>query len=62
MKTNDARLAHEIKSRTDMAIGTFTKKKTHFTNKLDLNLRKKLVNCYFWSIVWYGHKIGYLEL
>jgi hypothetical protein len=25
-----------------------------FTSKLDLNLRKKLVNCYIWSIALYG--------
>ena len=27
---------------------------TFHTRKLDLNLRKKLVNCYIWSIVFYG--------
>jgi hypothetical protein len=26
------------------------KKTTLFTNKLDLNLGKKLVNCYIWSL------------
>ena len=30
------------------------KKKTIFTSKLDLNLRKKLVKCYIWSIALYG--------
>jgi hypothetical protein len=25
-----------------------------FTNKLDLNLRKKLMKCYIWSIALYG--------
>jgi hypothetical protein len=29
-------------------------KKTVFTSKLDLNLRKKLVKCYIWSIALYG--------
>jgi len=29
-------------------------KKTLFTSKLDLNLRKKLVKYYIWSIVLYG--------
>jgi hypothetical protein len=29
-------------------------KKNLFTSKLDLNLRKKLVKCYFWSIALYG--------
>jgi hypothetical protein len=26
----------------------------HFTSKLDLNLRKKLIKCYIWSIALYG--------
>ena len=30
------------------------KKKIFFTRKLDLNLRKKLVKCYTWSIALYG--------
>jgi hypothetical protein len=37
-----------------MAKAAFNKKKTLFTSKLDLNLRKKLVKCYFWSMVFYG--------
>jgi hypothetical protein len=37
-----------------MAKAAFKKKKTLFTSKLDLNLRKKLVNCYIWSIALYG--------
>ena len=32
-----------------MAKAAFNKKKTLFTSKLDLNLRKKLVKCYIWS-------------
>jgi hypothetical protein len=31
-----------------MVKAEFNKKKTHFTSKLDLNLRKKLVKCYIW--------------
>jgi hypothetical protein len=31
----------------------FNKKKTFFTNKLNLNLRKKLVKCYIWRIALY---------
>ena len=27
-----------------------------FTRKLDLNLRKKLVKCYIWSVALYGAK------
>ena len=32
----------------------FNKKKNLFTSKLDLNLRKKLVKCYVWSMAVYG--------
>ena len=44
----------EIKSRIAIAKAAFNKKKTLFTSKLDLNLRKKLVKCYIWSMVLYG--------
>jgi hypothetical protein len=37
-----------------MAKAAFNKKKALFTSKLNLNLRKKLVKCYSWSIVFYG--------
>jgi hypothetical protein len=37
-----------------MAKSAFNKRKTAFTGKLDLNLRKKLVKCYIWSITFYG--------
>jgi hypothetical protein len=30
------------------------KKRTLFTSTLDLEIRKKLVKCYFWSIALYG--------
>jgi hypothetical protein len=36
-----------------MAKATFNKK-TLFTSKLDLELRKKLVKCYMWNIALYG--------
>jgi len=29
-------------------------KKTLFTRKLDLNLRKKLIKCYIWNMAFYG--------
>jgi hypothetical protein len=32
----------------------FNKKKTLFTNKLNVNLRKKLVKCYIWSTALYS--------
>jgi hypothetical protein len=37
-----------------MAKAAFNKKKTLFTSTLDLELRKKLVKCYIWSIALYG--------
>ena len=37
-----------------MAKAAFNKKKTLFTSKLDLNLRKKLIKCYIWSTAFYG--------
>jgi hypothetical protein len=43
MITNDVRCTREIKSRIAMTKAAFNKKKTLFTSKLDLNLRKKLV-------------------
>jgi hypothetical protein len=53
MITNDARCTREIKARIAMAKAAFNKKNL-FTSKLDLNLRKKLVKCYIWSIALYG--------
>jgi len=52
--TNDGRCTCEIKSRIAMAKAAFNKKKTLFTSKLDLNLRKKLIKCYIWSMGLYG--------
>ena len=50
MLTEDGRCTCEIKSRIAMAKAAFNKKKNHFTSNLDLNLRKRLVRCYVWSI------------
>ncbi|PNF17737.1 hypothetical protein B7P43_G07070 [Cryptotermes secundus] len=44
----------EMKSRIAMAKAAFSKKKNLFTSKLDLNLRKKLVKYYIWSMALYG--------
>jgi len=52
--TNDGRSTCEIKCRIAMAKAAFNKKRTLFTSTLDLELRKKLVKCYIWSIVLYG--------
>ena len=37
-----------------MAKAEFSKKKNLFTSKLDVNLRKKLMKCYIWTIALYG--------
>jgi len=37
-----------------MAKAAFNKKKNLFTSKLDVNLRKKLIKSYVWSIALYG--------
>ena len=37
-----------------MAKAAFNKKKNLFTSKLDLNVRKKLVKFYVWSMALYG--------
>ena len=58
--TNDGRCTCEIKSRIAMAKTEF-KKKTLFTSKLDLNLRKKLVKCYFWNMALYGAETWTLQ-
>jgi hypothetical protein len=52
---NDTRCTCEIESRIVIAKVAFSKKKTHFTSRLDLNLRKKLVKCYIWSITLYEY-------
>jgi hypothetical protein len=52
--TNDGRCTYEIKCRIAMAKAAFNKKRAFFTSTLDLELRKKIVNCYVWSIALYG--------
>jgi hypothetical protein len=37
-----------------MAKAAFNKKRALFTSTMDLELRKKLVKCYVWSIALYG--------
>jgi hypothetical protein len=61
MITSDARCMREIKSRIAMAKTAFNKKKTLLTNKLDLNLRRKLVNFYIWVIASYGAEMWTLR-
>jgi hypothetical protein len=52
--TIDGRCTCEIKYRIAMAKAAFNKKKALFTIILDLELRKKLVKCYIWSIALSG--------
>jgi hypothetical protein len=54
MITNDARCTREIKAWIAMAKTAFNRKKTLFTSNLNLELRKKSVKCYIWSIALYG--------
>jgi len=61
MVTNDGRCTCEIKSRIPTVKAAFNKKKTLFTSKLDLNLRKKLVKCYIWSMALYGAETSTLR-
>jgi hypothetical protein len=51
---NDGRCTGEIKCRIVMAKAAFNKKRALFTSTLDLELSKKLVKCYIWSITLYG--------
>ena len=52
--TNDGRCTSEIECGIAMAKAAFNKKRALFTSTLDLELRKKLVKCYIWSIGLYG--------
>ena len=45
-----------------MAKAAFNKKRALFTNTLDLELRKKIVKCYIWSIALYGAETGTLRV
>jgi hypothetical protein len=44
-----------------MAKPAFNKKRALFTSTLDLELRKKLVKCYMWSIALYGAETWTLQ-
>jgi hypothetical protein len=59
--TNDGRCTCEIKCRIAMAKAAFNKKRALFTSTLDLELRKKLVKCYIWSIALCGAETGTLR-
>ena len=61
MLTDDGRCTCEIKSMIAMAKAEFNKTKKHFTSKLDLSLRKKLVKCYVCSMALYDAEIWTLR-
>ena len=52
--THDGRCTCEIKCGIAMAKAAFNKKRALFTSALNLELRKKLVKFYVWSIAVYG--------
>jgi hypothetical protein len=52
--TNEGKFTCEIKCRIATAKAAFNKKRALFTSTLGLELRKKLVKCYVWSIAIYG--------
>ena len=56
---DDARCTREIKSRIVVGKAASNWQKTLFTSKLDLNLRKKPVKCYTWSIALYVLELGH---
>ena len=45
---------NQIQCTIAMAKAAFNKRRTLFTSTLDLEMRKKLVKCYIWSIALYG--------
>jgi hypothetical protein len=61
MITNDGRCTCEIKSRIAMPKAAFNKKRALFTGKMDLEVRKKQVKCYIWSVALYGAETGTLR-
>jgi hypothetical protein len=45
-----------------VAKAAFNKKRALFTSTLDLELRRKLVKCYIWSVALYGAETGTLRV
>jgi hypothetical protein len=56
--TNGGRCTCEIKCRIVMAKAAFNKKRALLTSTLDLEMRKKLVKYYIWSIAYMMLKLG----
>jgi hypothetical protein len=53
MLTHDGRCTCEIKCRIAKVNAAFNKKRDLSTSKIELELRKKPVKCYIWSIALY---------
>jgi hypothetical protein len=58
MLTDDGRCTGDIECRIAMAKAAFNKKRALCTGTLELELRKKLVKCYIWSVALYGAETG----
>ena len=56
MLTRNGYCTREIKMKIVMAKEPFNRKLSLLTSKLNIELRKKLVRCYVWSIALYGSK------
>ena len=52
--TRDGYCTREINTRVTMAKQAFNRKISFLTSKLIIELKKKLVRCYVWSIALYG--------
>jgi hypothetical protein len=61
MIRNDARCKRYIKSSIVLAKAAFNRKKTLFTSRLGLHVRKKPVKCYIWSTTLNGAETGTLR-
>jgi len=59
--TNNGRSTCEIKCSIAMAKAAFNKKRALFTSTLDLEMRRKLLKCYIWSIALYGSETWMLR-
>ena len=52
--TNNGECTNDIRTRIALAKAAFNSRRSLLTGKLDLNLKKKLVKCYVWSVALYG--------
>ena len=54
MIRSDARYTRKIKFKFALSKATLNKKQALFTSELNLNIKKKLVNCYILSVNLFG--------